>query len=435
MPLSKAATLASKRIRYRKLLEPAWRHVRKSCLRSPSFDIREEARRFEENELRNIERIQSQLRNHTFTFKPARGIPAKKSKGGKRPIVVAPIESRIVQRAILTVLQSTPSLKDYIDKPTSYGGLKGKTVSEAIRKIHDEIIGGAQYYIRTDIQDFFSNLPTYLARQVIQQEFKDDSDFVALFHDAIKVDLVNYEDLKGDIDIFPLGDDGVAQGCCLSPLVGNLVLSEFDTAVNSRNVTCLRYVDDLILIGPTESAVKRTFNWAKKELSNLGLTLYDPFQGDTSGKADAGHTNTTINFLGCDISRNFIRPERKARDKLLSKVEHRLSESMVAFKDPKNIKAKRLDLTNTLKSVDNLLMGWGNQYSFCNYSHIQKHLDKKVNEKIRTYLTKYSRVRGALKRRREEQGLRRVVGVHLLTDSKNEPIVIKEAKGRGNSST
>jgi len=53
------------------------------------------------------------------------GVPIRKTgKHSKRPLVVAPIESRIVQRAIHDVLLSTPEIKRYAENQYSFGGVK-----------------------------------------------------------------------------------------------------------------------------------------------------------------------------------------------------------------------------------------------------------------------------------------------------------------------
>lgn len=58
-----------------------------------------------------LDRISRALRKGEFSFAPQRGVPIKKSSGKYRGIVVGPIGNRIVQRAILDVLQSVPALR------------------------------------------------------------------------------------------------------------------------------------------------------------------------------------------------------------------------------------------------------------------------------------------------------------------------------------
>ena len=58
-------------------------------------------------------------------------------------------------------------------------------------------------------------------------------DFAPLVAGAMKVERFNLAELDPDDRIlFPVGDDGVAQGCPLSALVGHVALVEFDRAMN-----------------------------------------------------------------------------------------------------------------------------------------------------------------------------------------------------------
>src|SRR5689334_9632421 len=85
-------------LRARSTLRSAWLRVRAAARRA-NPPIRAEALRFDEHADRHLGRIAAQLREGRFTFAPAHGIACVRPGKAPRPIVVAPIESRIVQRA------------------------------------------------------------------------------------------------------------------------------------------------------------------------------------------------------------------------------------------------------------------------------------------------------------------------------------------------
>jgi len=58
-------------------------------------------------------------------FLPQKGIILKTSSGKKRPVVVAPIESRIVQRAILDTVQLIPEIKEKLTSGHNFGAVPG----------------------------------------------------------------------------------------------------------------------------------------------------------------------------------------------------------------------------------------------------------------------------------------------------------------------
>jgi len=76
----------------------------------------------------------------------------------------------------------------------------------------------------------------------------------------------------------------------------------------------------------------------------------------------------------------------------------------------------------TLENCGNVLRGWGSQYSFCNDYGLTKKLDEKVDSIIRNYISYYSNIARKLEAQ-DTNHRRRLLGVSLLADCKNEPIV------------
>ncbi len=95
----------------------AWRHVKRSALNSKNTKIQGQAAEFEHNHQRHLKRFAKQLREDRFVFDDVEGVLKDKKKresAGKdpRPIAVASIKNRIVQRAILQVLQPRTAVNE-----------------------------------------------------------------------------------------------------------------------------------------------------------------------------------------------------------------------------------------------------------------------------------------------------------------------------------
>src|SRR4051794_2661822 len=100
------------RVRSMTALRAAWRHVQGAAGRSISASTRGEAQRFEPHAERHLRRIADQIRAGRFVFAPSRGVVRDRPGKRARPIVVAPIESRIVERAMLDALLDLPSVRE-----------------------------------------------------------------------------------------------------------------------------------------------------------------------------------------------------------------------------------------------------------------------------------------------------------------------------------
>ena len=154
-------------------LKRAWQKVYENGIKSKSKQTQSEVRSFANEADRNLGRIYRKLLHKKWEFEPAFGV--LKSRPGKkpRPIVVSPIANRIIQRSILDVLQKVPAIKTYYDIESSFGGIEGKSVRNAIEKIHLSIKNGACYYIRSDIKNFFSYIPKDKVLSIIASNISD----------------------------------------------------------------------------------------------------------------------------------------------------------------------------------------------------------------------------------------------------------------------
>jgi len=350
------------KVRSRPSLEKAWRVVHANGITSKSEATRKQIKEFSIDSYKYINRICKQLRERRFEFLPSEGIlQTKPGKSSKRPIVKSPIENRIVQRAILDVLQSHPPLKEYFTIETSFGGIKNRGVSDALRTAYETIKSGAEYFMRSDIKSFFTQIPKSTVLSIIKST-TSDNEFLDLFEKAITVELSNMDKLGNDKDAFPIYDIGVAQGSCLSPLLGNILLYEFDKEMNKGDITCLRYVDDFIIFAPNLKGVNAANKRASMFLTNHGLSAYNP--KEDNDKAELGKTKDSFTFLGCDIRPGMIRPNKKSKKRLLSNMDNVFNKSMGLMNNPEQLVREHRTVTETLNEISNIMKGWGNQYSF-----------------------------------------------------------------------
>src|SRR5690606_7385740 len=117
---------------------------------------------------------------------------AKGKKTGKvRPIVLASVESRIVQRAILNVLVEIPALKPFVKTKFSFGGIRSEkpkaspegvkipraerasAVPAAIKAVLESIEEGARFVACGDIQSFFTKIPKPIVTKIIADATND----------------------------------------------------------------------------------------------------------------------------------------------------------------------------------------------------------------------------------------------------------------------
>lgn len=400
------------------LLKSAWNHVRRSALASDSPETRADAQAFDMDSTAHLNRIQRQLQRGKYRFDEAQAVLKRRKGKAPRPIVVATTRDRVVQRALLEVVLSQATVAQATLTPWSYGGLKDRGVPDAVRRVCEVLQTEGQYYLKSDIAGFFTRIPRQRALAELQRLLPDNS-IAQLLDDATRVELRDPLFLRDDIKLFPSHELGVAQGCCLSPLLGNVLLREFDSTIGSLpSIHVLRYIDDVLILGPDRHRVRHAFRAARRILENLGFDLYDP--AEESAKASEGTTRRGFEYLGCRISRSHVTPSAEVKTRIKKKLGLLLSRGQTglvkgSFDTPA---AYDLSLLEVLGEVSNIIRGWSNQYSFCNADGVMRQLDSWVATELGRYLGTYS------DRRKRKAGpeAQRMLGVRLFEDGKRAPI-------------
>jgi hypothetical protein len=390
----------------------AWRHVKRSALNSKNTKIRGQAAEFKHNHHRHIKRIAAQLRKARFIFGDVEGVLKDKKKreaAGKspRPVAIPSIESRVVQRAILQVLQPRTANDEYdintkhkpVEDPRlgklnqvncsrfGVGGLMSPYggVQPAIKLIMKAMSGGASYYYQSDIKEFFTRIPTANVVATVLNETRDEK-LAGLFERGLEVNLANKDELLSYASIFPSGGIGVAQGSSLSAFAGNVLLYDFDHELNRMGVTAVRYIDDLLIVSPSKALLEDAIAFSEAHLGSIGFLLYPPVPG--SDKASQGECKNAFKFLGCTVQPNRCVPSKQSNAKLNEEVNKVISASKMGIIDLLS-KRKPLDPKLSQSAVLHVLgkkiYGWEKSFAFCTDSQEFRQLDTEIVLKVSNY--------------------------------------------------
>jgi RNA-directed DNA polymerase len=397
-------------------LSQAWQRIRANGLRSKSADTRAAIATFEANEGRNLRRLQNRLRSDSFSFDAQIGVTIAKASGGKRGIVMASVQNRVVERALLdTLLFKSRFVQDAIDFEFSVGGVPHRSVPHALQIIDRCFRERKNAFVRSDIKSFFDNINRQTVLKKIADQVCDDR-FNKLFSSATKVILANEQNLGDDRQLFPVDEIGVAQGSPLSPLLGNILLSEFDLRMNDRGVVCVRFIDDFVIIADTQKRCKAAFHSGASLLKDMGLECANPFDGTTDkAKAEAGNATDGFEFLGYRIEPGLFQPSKKSKKKLLASVDQCLSDGRKSIRHclrRQNSYARQQRLAQTLEVLDRIVRGWGNSFAYGNSPSTLRDLDRKIDGSISRFRAWYSRETASLNCKQK----RRALGVGLLED-------------------
>ena len=317
----------------------------------------------------------------------------------------------VCQSDVSRIRRELGALPDTIDCPTSVGGLPGRGVPEAIEKLQTAIKAGAKWFVRSDLQNFFTKIPKPKIEQFLTENIADKA-FVLLFMEALATELSNEDEIRADLDLFPTGDEGVPQGSALSALCANIILSAFDSQLNGRGVTTIRYLDDFVILAPTKAAAEKAWSSALKLLSEVGLSAHDPEK--QTGKASKGEVTKGFDFLSFSINDHSAVPSKEAQTKLLENIRKVIREAKKGIeKTGANPRRAQPMFAQSLVLIDKKIRGWGDAFRPTTQRVMFAQLDDQIEPLVNNFIAWF----GRQTKRCDRRARMRKIGLALLVDT------------------
>ena len=189
------------------------------------------------------------------------GVEIAKPSGGKRQLGIPTVVDRLVQQAILQVLEGIlePTFSE-----SSYGFRRGRSAHQAVQQAAEYVAEGRVVVVDIDLEKFFDRvnhdvLMSRLARHVADKRLlRIVRRFIeaGMMRDGVKV----------------ARHEGTPQGGPLSPLLANLLLDDLDKELERRGHRFCRYADDCNIYVWTQAAGERLMGSVTRFLEE-GLRL------------------------------------------------------------------------------------------------------------------------------------------------------------------
>jgi RNA-directed DNA polymerase len=177
--------------------------------------------------------IREQLLLGGYQPQPVRQVEIPKPSGGVRKLGIPTVVDRLIQQAILQVLQKE---WDPTFSKNSFGFRPGRSAHQAVRQAQQYIRDGCEYVVDLDLEKFFDRVNHDILMDRVAKRVKDKR-LLRLIRRYLEAGLMQN-------GLASIRTQGMPQGGPLSPLLSNLLLDELDRELESRGHRFCRYADD-----------------------------------------------------------------------------------------------------------------------------------------------------------------------------------------------
>jgi len=175
-----------------------------------------------------------------------RGVTIPKPGGGMRQLGIPTVVDRLVQQAILQVLD--PML-DPIFSESSYGFRPGRSAHQALRKAAEYVAEGHAIVVDMDLEKFFDRVNHDVLMGRLARRIRDKR-LLRIIRRFLSAGIMRQ-------GVVMERYEGTPQGGPLSPLLANLLLDEVDKELEQRGHRFCRYADDLNVYVGSKAAGER----------------------------------------------------------------------------------------------------------------------------------------------------------------------------------
>ena len=256
-------------------------HVDVARLRSAYFALRPKAapgvdgvtwHEYGENLEENLKDLHARVHRGSYRAKPSRRTYIPKPDGRQRPLGIAALEDKILQRAVVEVLNAIYE-QDFLG--FSYGFRPGRSPHQALDALAVGIKKKVSWVLDADFRDYFSSLDHRWLERFLEHRIADRR-VLRLIQKWMAAGVIE----QGSWTAF---EEGVPQGASVSPLLANVYLHYvFDLWAHQwrrrharGQVVIVRFCDDFVVGFEHRDDAERFWADLRDRLAKFNLELND----------------------------------------------------------------------------------------------------------------------------------------------------------------